>query len=280
MAKNKEKIMNLDGEEWKSVGTVKGVDFTGQYEVSNKGRLKSCERNICCKNGTIVHHKEHLMSLCLSTGGYPSTVLRKNGQTRTILVHIIEMQAFKPNPNPDIYTDVNHIDEDKTNNNLNNLEWCTRKYNVNFGTRTERATKTKKEQFIPIVQLDFNGDIINVYYKSEDLKDDYYISKRINKGRNICYGYFWMRLDKYNDLSQSELLSLIKELRKTCCAREWEVVAIDENGTLVYRFDNITQAVKELNCQIGSISNCIHGFSKSCCGLKWMYLCDYEKLNK
>ena len=72
-------------------------------------------------------------------GGYYSVVLSKNGILKIFKVHRLVAQAFIPNPNN--YKEVNHKDENKANNVVTNLEWCDRKYNQNYGTRTEKCSK-------------------------------------------------------------------------------------------------------------------------------------------
>lgn len=68
------------------------------------------------------------------------------------------LQTFKPNSNPE-YTDINHIDENPHNNNLENLEWCTHKYNCNYGSRKNgNQDKAKK-----VAQYDLNGNLIKIY---------------------------------------------------------------------------------------------------------------------
>ena len=71
--------------------------------------------------------------------GYPQVNLHKNGMSKTKSVHQLVAEAFIPNPENS--PQVNHIDEVKDNNNVENLEWCDSKYNVNYGTRTERVSK-------------------------------------------------------------------------------------------------------------------------------------------
>ena len=72
--------------------------------------------------------------------GYMYVNLRKDGVTKQQYIHRLVAQAFIPNPNN--LPEVNHKDEDKTNNNVKNLEWCDRKYNINYGTRTAKFYET------------------------------------------------------------------------------------------------------------------------------------------
>ena len=74
--------------------------------------------------------------------GYKRVTLWENGKKFNISVHRLVATAFIDNPNG--YDEINHKDEDKTNNNVNNLEWCTRIYNLNYGTRNKRSAETRK----------------------------------------------------------------------------------------------------------------------------------------
>ena len=117
-------------EEWRD---IKG--YEGYYQISNFGRVKSLSRDV----GSNRCKKETIMKTSLDKDGYENLVLRKNGKQRHFRVNRLVAKAFLENPNN--YPQVNHKDEDKTNNNVNNLEWCSAKYNVNYGSRTEKASK-------------------------------------------------------------------------------------------------------------------------------------------
>lgn len=92
--------------------------YKGEYAISNLGRIKSIKNNI-------------VMKPMLATNGYLVACLWHNGKQKKIVIHRLVAQAFVPNPNN--YNEVNHIDENKTNNKADNLEWCTHKYNMNYG---------------------------------------------------------------------------------------------------------------------------------------------------
>lgn len=109
-------------EEWKAV-----PGYEGLYEVSNIGNVRNVRRNT-------------LLKLSKNNYGYIQVWLYKNGIRNRFQVHRIVAQAFLPNI--DDLPQVNHKDEDKTNNNVTNLEWCDAKYNTNFGTRNIRRRET------------------------------------------------------------------------------------------------------------------------------------------
>ena len=114
------------------------VGYEGLYEVSNTGRVRSLDRYVRCKSYRL--HKGKVLSPGKDKDGYLFVVLSCNGKHKTIAVHKLVAQAFIPNP--DDLPIINHKDEDKTNNRVDNLEWCTAKYNMNYGTRNIRIKET------------------------------------------------------------------------------------------------------------------------------------------
>ncbi len=134
---------------------IKG--FEGLYAVSNFGNVK--RHTTESKNGTgNYYRKEHLLKQRKSNKGYFVVDLFKNNKRHQFLVHRLVAQAFIENKNS--YPCVNHIDENKENNNVDNLEWCTQKYNMNYGTCSERIGKANSK---PVIQLDKNGNFVGKY---------------------------------------------------------------------------------------------------------------------
>lgn len=143
------------------------------YEVSNLGRV----RNI--KTGKI-----------LSPGvdrGYMIICLCKGGEKKMCKIHRLVAEAFLPNHNN--YPEVNHKDENKLNNNVDNLEWCDRKYNINYGTRTEKCSK-------PVAQYDLNGNLVATWKSTMEIER---VLGYFNSNISACclgkyktmYGYIW-----------------------------------------------------------------------------------------
>lgn len=122
-------------EEWRVV-----PGYEGLYEVSNTGRVRSFDRYVKYSNGQIHLHKGKVLSPGKNTKGYLFVILTCNRKRKTINVHRLVAIAFLPNP--DNLPEVNHIDEDKTNNRVENLEWCDRNYNLNYGTARIRSRDT------------------------------------------------------------------------------------------------------------------------------------------
>ena len=134
-------------EYWKPV-----VGYEGLYEVSNWGRVKSLNYNHTGK-GKILKQNQIM-------NGYKSVMLCKDGKRKNYLVHRLVAEAFIPNP--DNLPQVNHKDENKTNNNVDNLEWCDAKYNHNYGTINERISKSQingKRSKI-VIQYNLDGTFV------------------------------------------------------------------------------------------------------------------------
>lgn len=113
---------------WKE---VKG--YEGLYEVSNLGNVKSLRK------GTIMKPSKNQM--------YLQTILTdKDGKHKLFLVHRLVAEAFLPNPNN--YPQVNHKDENGSNNIVFNLEWCDSKYNNNYGTKNRRASIARRNNIL------------------------------------------------------------------------------------------------------------------------------------
>lgn len=119
-------------EKWKD---IKG--YEGLYQVSNLGRIKSLRGN-----------SERILKPGANNKGYLYVRLYKNSKSKWFTLHRLVAEAFIPNP--ENKSQVNHIDEDKTNNVVSNLEWMTPKDNANHGTRTSRMIISKS---IPIAAI-------------------------------------------------------------------------------------------------------------------------------
>ena len=117
-------IQNL--EEWKDI-----LDYEGLYQVSNLGRVKGLKRTIVRSNGIIYSAKEKMITISKSTNNYSIVILNKNGISKTKQLHQLVASTFlKYTPCP-ISAVVNHIDHDRTNNLLSNLEIISQRENAN-----------------------------------------------------------------------------------------------------------------------------------------------------
>ena len=114
----------------------KEIEGYPNYQVSNMGRIKRLSTGY-------YRRTEKILKPQLQNNGYLHIKLSQKDKTKCILVHRLVAQVFIPNPNN--LPQVNHINEDKTDNRVENLEWCTQKYNINYGNGISKRVKTNKE---------------------------------------------------------------------------------------------------------------------------------------
>ena len=191
--------IRFEGEEWRDV-----VGWN-RYAVSSLGRVAAysatykCGSRICKREPQILHpilnnKTPHYYKVRLSDG---------NGKRRMLLVHRLVADAFLPNP--DRLPFVNHKDENPNNNCIENLEWCTQKYNCNYGTHNARMAKTLSEtarQRRSVVQLSLNGEYIMAFPSIKDAADKLGIERAsisicCRKPNRTGKGYRWMYLSDY-----------------------------------------------------------------------------------
>lgn len=150
-------------EKWKQ---IKG--YEGLYEVSSYGRVRSIKREIKRKDklfGGYNYIEDRILSAG-SNNGYKMVVLYdKNGKHKTYSVHKLVAKAFIPNPHK--FKTINHLDENRSNNRVENLEWCTQKNNVRYSqTKTVLASNIKtgeKRYYSALSDVEKDGfDISNV----------------------------------------------------------------------------------------------------------------------
>lgn len=128
-------------ENWKDI-----KDYEGLYQVSDNGDVRSLNYN-----GT----KERRNLKFGKTNKYLQVLLYKDKKKKRFLVHRLVAEAFIPNPLN--LPQINHKDENPSNNKVSNLEWCDNKYNHNYGTINKRvADKLSK----PVLQFTLNGEFV------------------------------------------------------------------------------------------------------------------------
>ena len=183
---------------WKD---VKG--YEGLYQVSNLGRVRSLDRYVNNRHKTKTLKKGRMLinSLHKKTG-YLIVSLSKNGFFKVKKVHQLVAIAFIPNVNG--YNQINHKDEDKTNNKVDNLEWCDSLYNNNYGSHAKNISKTRnknKKGYKTVIQYNQKLEIINIYNSTREAArlnnaDNSIISKCCRGLRKDYLGFIW----KYEQL--------------------------------------------------------------------------------
>lgn len=172
---------------------IKG--YEGLYEVSNLGRVKSLPRR-----GT--YGIEHILKPSPNKKGYPQVQLCKNSEYCPKRVHRLVAENFIPNP--DNLPQVNHIDGNKLNNNVENLEWCTNEYNykhsIKMGLRKnayKNLTGSKHYKSVIVNQFTLDNKFVKTWLCVRDIERELGFNNR-----NICaccrgkrptaYGYKWV----------------------------------------------------------------------------------------
>ncbi len=161
-------------------------NYEGLYEISNFGRVRSLTRY------------KKILKPCPNERGYLMVDLSKEGKRRKYFIHILVANAFLSNPNN--LPQVNHKNEIKTDNNADNLEFCTNNYNLNYGSRNKRIRDKIAKK---VVQYSMQEKILNVYESmTEASKKTGVTVQRICdccKGRiKTSGGYKWRYANKEN----------------------------------------------------------------------------------
>lgn len=163
----------------------KTIEDYPDYEISTNGNIRSIDRDYVDARGRLYRKKGQPIKqqIQITKGNYTQVMvtLLKNHEYHRLIVARLVAKTFIPNPNN--YPQVNHIDENSTNNCINNLEWCTCQYNITYGTYLERRSKNKSRS-IDVYDIDNNF--------IETLPSGIEVSKKYNVSRgsisSVCNG--------------------------------------------------------------------------------------------
>mgnify|MGYP001071626227 FL=1 len=168
------------GEKMSEVETFVKIEGFEKYEVSNLGKVRNIKSSIVLKPW-------------ITKDGYLRHCLYKHNKRKNLLLHRIIATAFIDNPGKK--PQVNHIDENKLNNDLSNLEWCTVRENAIHGTRVKRVAEKLSQK---VIQLDLNDNVLTEFesMKQAEQKTGVLvknISSCCNGKRKSAGGYKWRR---------------------------------------------------------------------------------------
>lgn len=246
-------------EEWKDIEGYEGI-----YQVSNLGRVKSLQRfvnNTHCSKRLI---KESILSVKRESHQYDYISLYKNNKGKRAYIHRLVAQAFIQNPNN--YTDVNHKNEVKRDNRVENLEWCDKKYNNNYGTGKRRMIESRNAHKKwnaerEIHMYDLNGVYVRSFRSVVEAAryfncSDSNIRPIIDKRHRSSFGYMFssIKADKIEGYKRNVVIA---------------VQQYTLNGVLINTFPTITEAARSTGSNISKISACLKGRRKQTNGFKW-----------
>ena len=168
---------------WKDI-----AGYEGLYQISTLGRVKSFKK---WKRANCP--EEYILKPAPIQSGYHTVMLYKDGSKKKFLVHRLVATAFIPNP--DNLPHINHIDEDVSNNRVDNLEWCTPQYNNCYGTARFRAMLATGT---PVEQRLINGQLIATYVSTTIAQEITGVSRKeiaacLRGVLKTAGGYIWTK---------------------------------------------------------------------------------------
>ena len=163
----------------------KKINLNPNYEVSNYGNVRSLD-HYNTNGKAIILYKGRKIKPIIKGSYYTITISKKQ-----LYIHRLVAETFIPNPSN--YPQVNHKDENKLNNCVDNLEWCTCHYNINYGARNNKAKMSKSK---PILQYDLNGNFIKEWFGIKNASENLLIDKSnigecCRNKRKTAGGYIW-----------------------------------------------------------------------------------------
>jgi len=235
--------------------------FEGRYQVSNMGNVRSLDRWTLNKRpykikGTMLHP-----SLNKSTGYVRVSLSDGHRNYKHYEVQRLVALHFVPGYKEGLV--VNHINEIKTDNRAENLEWCTYQYNLNYSDVI--AWKRK-----PVYQYTMDGDFIAkhkcgaVVEKIMGTYQGAMVHVMYESKTGIWKGYRW----SFQKKTKEEWLKISSQYKSS----RKRVAQLSEDGTEIAKFDTLRIAAKTMGVSVSAISHCCRGKTKHAAGFKWKFL--------
>ena len=240
-------------EEWRPI-----PNYEELYIISNYGKIKRIER--IDSNGRI--RKIKLLKHKINKCGYCSIGLTKNGKRKFYLVHRLVAETFIQNINN--YQQINHKDENKQNNRVDNLEWCDCKYNINYGNSIKKRSNG-------VIQLTLDREFIKEYVSGFDASKKNNIARTnlynaLNGNTDSAGGFIW----EYVDVEKRKKSEERRKKRATYNKKN-KIIQYSIDGIKLNEFESLSKAAKHIGVSIVAIrKNCTEE-TKFCKGYIFKY---------
>lgn len=222
-------------------------------EVSNLGRVRTKDHWVTYKDGRKRLFKGKVLKQHLQKNGYVYVSTRGNGKDIHLLVHRAVAICFLPNPNN--LPEVNHIDNNPKNNRLDNLEWCSRKYNEDY--KKKFGTSPAEVLGRPVFAVNLETGRV-FYFKSQcEAARQLGISQQsvsaVIKGRlNQADGY-WFTEDE-SEITEEKIREVKSNMRFL-----GGVIVINTDTFEVFYFESQSEAARQLGISVGSVNDVLKG---------------------
>lgn len=243
------------------------VGYEDFYSVSNFGRVWS-------------KRKDREISQSISNDGYFRFIASENGKSKCISTHRAVATAFLDNEHN--FPEVNHKDENPKNNNVNNLEWCTRSYNNSYNNIAKRRSSTKKK----VYQYNKKCELLNIYESSREASRSLKISngmlakccreeiyKPCNGKRSLTlHGFVF----SYRELDKTEVIKRFEDSENNSAARKNNILSktvlqFSLDGEFLKEFESTQEVGRQFNASSSNISMCCRGELRQSHGYIWKY---------
>lgn len=252
----------MEKEIWKPIKGYEGI-----YEASTLGRIKSVDRVIEYSNGIKHFTKGKILnpSICKKTG-YFQVSLCKDGDIKKIDVHRIIANTFLENK--ENLPCVNHKDETRVNNEVTNLEFCTHKYNINYGTtikRMKNSIRSKPNKTRSVSQFDFNGKKIKTYDCLSDVLKDGFLPCCVQsccntKTKDLTHKKFiWVY--KENEHLIGDILKVLHQRKRN--SKNTPIKMYNIKGDFIGTYKSAAEIERIYNIDHTSVSRCCRGLQKT-----------------
>lgn len=224
----------MEVRQWKPI-----VGYEGIYEISDMGDVKRLAHITIDSLGRRIAHKDRIIRPRISRRtGYPTISLYKDGRAKSFTIHSLIAKAFIPNPLN--LPCVNHIDEDRSNSVLSNLEWCDYSYNNTYGKAREKRLNTYRlnscGKHRPIYKFSLDGHLLDVFtcgVNQLERELGYHISDCLAGKCKTSHGFVF----SYNRNFQYR--------GHAPKSHQKFVIKIDESGNEIERYESVSIAGRE-----------------------------------